>query len=74
MFQRILEIVAAFCSRPLPCGTTITARRSARTLAKVTLWPELPRFAAITPATSGDLEDRFDLDRDVLWQTANPDR
>ena len=67
MFQRLLEIaavddssapwacIAAFFSRLLPSGTTITGVRPLRRAAVAMAWPWLPRVAAITPSTAGSV-------------------
>ena len=45
--------MARFFSTLLPWGTTRTARKPAPRAAKATLWPWLPRVAAMTPGVSG---------------------
>ena len=45
--------IAAFFSRLLPRGTTTTGVRPFMRAATATLWPKLPRVAAITPSTAG---------------------
>jgi hypothetical protein len=45
--------MAAFFSRPFPCGTTIAAGMPWRRAARPTLWPWLPRVAVTTPGGRG---------------------
>ena len=45
--------IAAFLSRLLPCGTTITVRTPWRRPDQAMLWPWLPRVALITPGSFG---------------------